>query len=237
MSILAEGGFVAVSIGNLVQRLESDLPLPDRCVAVTFDDGLKDFQTGALPILNQFGFAATLYVVAGLLGKTSRWLTSLGEGSRPMLQASDLQELIDAGIEIGAHSMTHPELDILDRHTASEEIRTSRLVLEDATSSPVCSFAYPHGYASPTTRALVREAGFRSAVRVRHALSSPNEDLFGLSRLIVTQQLSGPDLLGLIDGEGAKPPASQHQKKADIWRVVRRFRRLHRGVLAGDVDQ
>ncbi|MEP2531965.1 polysaccharide deacetylase family protein [Shimia sp.] len=234
MSALAEGGFHAISISDLAQKLAVGLPVPDRCVAVTFDDGLKDFQSGALPVLTKFGFAATLYVVAGSVGKTSGWLAALGEDRRPMLQPEDMLELLDAGIEIGAHSMTHPELDILDRKAACEEIRTSRIVLEDALSAPVQSFAYPFGYASTTTRALVRKAGFRSAVVVRHALSSPDEDLFGLSRLIVTEQLSGSDLLELIHGKGAKPPAIQHKIKTDIWRLVRRVRRLHRdGFSAG----
>jgi peptidoglycan/xylan/chitin deacetylase (PgdA/CDA1 family) len=222
MSVLAEDGYEVFTVSQLVELLQTGAQLPLKCAALTFDDGLRDFQTGAVPVLNQFGFAATLYVVAGLIGHTSRWLSPLREGERPMLDARELRDLSAAGIEIGAHSMTHPQLDLLRKEDAVSEICDSRHVLEDILGTSVNAFAYPHGYASRTTREIVRDAGFSSAVRVRHALSSSDEDLFGLSRLIITEDIDMSTLRALLQGEGVPLAPPQDRFVSGCWRFVRR---------------
>ena len=228
MSVLADKNYTVLTTSGLVDRLQAGTPLTDRCVVLTFDDGLEDFLTGAVPILKSFGFPATLYVVAGLIGQTSRWLAPLGEDSRPMLQASELRELAASGIEIGGHSMTHPELDVLDRAIAFDEIRESRLVLEDVIGGPVRSFAYPHGYASQTTRLLARDSGYSSAVRVRHALSEVSESVFGLSRLVITEDLDNNSFANLVEGQGVLVAPSQDRIIADAWRSIRKLRQRYR---------
>lgn len=222
MSVFAKDGYSLFTISALVDLLDAGSPLPERPAAITFDDGLSDFLTGAAPILERFDFNATLYVVAGLVGSKSGWLTPLGEGQRPMLRSHEVLDLYGSGIEIGAHSMSHPQLDLLGTSAADEEIRTSRKILEDMIGAPVRSFAYPHGYASRTTRRLVREAGYSSAVRVRHALSSDNEDHFGLSRLIITEDIDQAGLRALLGGNDVPVAPPLDRLAADCWRAARR---------------
>ena len=229
MSVLADRDYSVLTTSGFVDWLQSGAPLPERCAVLTFDDGLQDFRTGAVPILQEFDFPATLYVVAGLIGKTSQWLAALGEGERPMLDASELRELAEFGIEIGGHSMTHPELDVLDRQAAYDEIFNSRVVLEDTLGTAVRSFAYPHGYSSRTTRKLVQDAGYASAVRVRHALSEVSESVFGLSRLVITEEHDRDAFLSLLEGPGLPVAPSQDRLVADAWRLARRFRHWQSG--------
>lgn len=229
IAALGDAGYRAVTVSELVERMCKGDGAPDNCVALTFDDGLLDFRTDAAPILARFGCPATLYVVAGLLGKTSDWLAPLGEGARPMLTQDDLRRLVDQGIEIGGHSMSHPELDILPPDKARFEIEGSRRELERVIGRPVRSFAYPHGYASATTRRLTKEAGYTSAVRVRHALSSRDETPFGLSRLIVTEDHDPAGLLALLEGNGVPVAPPQASMASTCWRAVRRARRLRQG--------
>lgn len=224
MSALASAGYAVLTTGDYVERLEAGAALPDRFVVLTFDDGLRDFLTGAVPILQRFGFPATLYVVAGRVGLTSRWLAPLGEGQRPMLTTEELCVLARSGVEIGGHTMTHPELDILSPARAMAEIAGSRRVLEDMLGVPVRSFAYPHGYNSSRTRAIVERAGYRSAVRVRHAHSERGECRFGLSRLIITEDLTAERFMALIDGPGRLVAPPQDRLIADLWRSTRRLR-------------
>lgn len=225
MSALAANGYSVLTTGDYVDHLGSGAALPDRFVVLTFDDGLQDFITGALPVLGMFGFPATLYVVAGRIGLTSRWLAALGEGQRRMLTATELRLLARSGIEIGSHTMTHPELDILDPARAMAEIGESRRVLEDILGAPVRSFAYPHGYNSQRTREIVERAGYRSAVRVRHAHSEWNECRFGLSRLIITEDLEPDQFMALIAGPDPLVAPPQDRWIADLWRSTRRLRR------------
>lgn len=226
MSALQDRGYAVLTVADYVDRQLSGAALPERFVVLTFDDGLRDFLTGAFPVLERFGFPATLFVVAGLVGKTGRWLSRLGEGNRPMLDAGELRFLARSGIEIGGHTMTHPELDILDPMRARNEIAGSRHHLQDLLGAAVTSFAYPHGYNSRTTRQIVEEAGYRSAVRVRHALSELSENRFGLSRLIITEDLGRDAFLALLEGHDPIAPP-QDRLIGTLWRYRRQV--LHWG--------
>ncbi len=225
MKWLSENDYRPVTVSTLASLYDSG-EVPPRTVAVTFDDGLRDFLTGALPILERYGFAATLYVVTQLVGATSRWLTDLGEGNRPMLTWDEVRLIADHGlIECGAHTLTHPELDILSPRAAGKEIRASKAELEEHLGRQVGSFAYPHGYSSPTTRRLAREAGFTSACRVRHAISSPDEDRLALSRIIMTSDIDTEQMGPLLTGETGLPVAPPVNGIAMFgWRVARYLR-------------
>jgi peptidoglycan/xylan/chitin deacetylase (PgdA/CDA1 family) len=223
MDWLAEHDYLPITISALVAARAANLPLRPRTIAITFDDGLRDFVTGAVPILQRHDFPATLYVVTGYVGKSSGWSRSLGERDRPMLSWRELSAVAECGVECGAHTHSHPQLDIISPVAAFAEIRRSKASLEDHLGRKIESFAYPHGYASRTTRQLVRRAGFTSACRVRHALSSTAEDPFALSRIIITSDVRAGDL-GTLFTEGALPIAPPNDRPLAVgWRWARKI--------------
>lgn len=227
MRWLADNGYRPLSVSALAGALKSGSNLPPRTVAVTFDDGFSDFLSGAVPALERFGFLATLYVVTGCVGGASLWLRNLDEDDRPMLSWSDLRSIAEAGIECGAHTVTHPELDVLPVEVARREIQASKQALEDELGGPVRSFAYPFGLASPATRRLVREAGFGSACRVGDALSAPGENLFALSRITMTETVRRDEMEAILSGESGLPvaPPLEHVRRR-AWRALRSMRRF-----------
>lgn len=227
-SLLSELGYATVTVSELAEAFAQGGAVGPRTVAITFDDGLRDFLTGALPILRRYGFRATLYVVAGLVGKTGHWLGNLGEGQRPMLSWEELGEVLEHGIECGAHSNTHPPLDILSTRLAWGEISGSKQTLEDRLGRPVRTFAYPYGLVSQATRRLVREAGFTSACRVRHAMTSAREDPFGLSRIRVTGDVFRAELESFLQGKGFPVAPAPDRIRDRGKRIVRRLGRMGR---------
>src|SRR5260221_2722996 len=91
--------------------LQGNFALPERPVVLTFDDGFADFYTNALPVLQQCGSTATLYIATGFIGSTSRWLAREGEATRPMLTWDQVREIDACGIECGGQRYLPSQLD------------------------------------------------------------------------------------------------------------------------------
>lgn len=223
MAYLADNGYRPVDASTLSSWHAAGIPPGPETVLITFDDGLRDFVSGALPILRRFDFPATLFVVSGHVGGTSRWLSSLGEGDRPMLTWTELRELGEQGVECGAHTSSHPQLDLLSSAAAADEIARSKRVLEDGLGRAVDAFAYPHGYATAAIRQAVKDIGFTSAFRVRNALSSPHEDRFALSRITMGEEMDDSDMARLLSGRSLPIAPAPDRLAALGWRLVRRL--------------
>jgi peptidoglycan/xylan/chitin deacetylase (PgdA/CDA1 family) len=129
-----------------------------RLVGLSFDDGYADFIEYALPLLQRYGFTATMFVPADQLGKDNDWDP---EGPRKRIMTADeLRQIADAGIEIGSHGFRHRSLpDICDAEVA-EEIATSRSMLREITGQQITGFCYPYGHLDARAVHSVRDAGY-----------------------------------------------------------------------------
>lgn len=224
MDALLRLGYTGLSVGEVVNLIRSGAEVPPRSVAVTFDDGFADFASNAWPVLKHRGLPATLYVTTGVVGGRSEWLGSVGAGELPMLDGSAIRELAGDGVEMGAHSVTHPQLDCIGREAASREIAGSKKALEELIERPVDTFAYPHGYHDKAVRQMVIEAGYSSAAAVRNALSHPQDDPFALARYTVMADCSVEHLEAVLAGTAVKRARPQERWRTHVWRQARRFR-------------
>jgi peptidoglycan/xylan/chitin deacetylase (PgdA/CDA1 family) len=156
-----------------------------RCAVLTFDDGYLDNLSHAAPIMKQYGFSATCYVVAGRLAQFNTWDAEKLQVKKPLMNATQVQEWLAAGHEVGSHTMTHPHLDQLSRPEAELEIVASKQRLEDLCAQPVKHFCYPYGAHGAETIALVRAAGYHSAVTTQRGLVNNKNDLLRLPRVSI----------------------------------------------------
>jgi peptidoglycan/xylan/chitin deacetylase (PgdA/CDA1 family)/GT2 family glycosyltransferase len=161
-------------------RERNELP-PPNAVILTFDDGYADNAEVALPLLEQHGATATVYVITAAVGKSNTWDAGVLAG-RPVLSWEQIRQLMNGGVEIGAHTETHPRLNELDLEEAEREIAASRDVLERELGAPIRHFAYPYGRTSPSIAELVGRLGFRSAVGIEPGTNGPAVSALELRR-------------------------------------------------------
>jgi len=136
-------------------------------VGLTFDDGYRDFLTGALPALERHGFTATVFVVAGSLGGHNSW--DEPGPRKELMTAADVRRVAAAGMEIGSHSLSHAHLPDLGDGELSDQVRRSRLILAEITGAAVTGFCYPYGDAGEREIRAVEEAGYDYACAVHAA--------------------------------------------------------------------
>jgi peptidoglycan/xylan/chitin deacetylase (PgdA/CDA1 family) len=178
LAYLRDAGFTAVTAGALAKILTGGAgALPERPVVLTFDDGYRDFYSTALPLLKQYGHTATVFQTTGWVG------TQLG--TRAMLNWRELAEITEAGIEIGAHTHQHPELDRLSGDKLRDELDAPKRMLEDKLGLAVPGLAYPFGLWNARARRASRAAGYAYAYAVRSAMATSGSDPFTLPRLTV----------------------------------------------------
>jgi peptidoglycan/xylan/chitin deacetylase (PgdA/CDA1 family) len=123
---------------------------------LTFDDGWRDSLTVAAPLLNRLGVRATFFVCPGLWGNHDPRMGQAGW----VLTEPEARELHEAGMELGAHSMTHPDLRTLDDRELAAELADSKSAVESITETECRTLAYPFGVHDARVRSAARRAGF-----------------------------------------------------------------------------
>lgn len=188
LSLLRSEGFATMTFSQLADAVRGRRPLPPRTVALTFDDGYADFHEVVLPLLARYGCTATVFVTTGWLADACD--RRAGRPPTRMLTWRQVQEAASAGIEIGAHSHSHPELDQISDRALEWELRSSKELLEDRLARLVPTVAYPFGYWSPRVRDAVAAAGYRSAAAVSNTTVTTDHDVLALPRLTVRRSTS-----------------------------------------------
>ena len=158
---LVDAGFEFCTVAQLAQMADGGEPPPGYAV-LSFDDGMEDNHSVVLPLLREYGIPATIYITTGLIGEPNPWLSER-LGAR-MMTEREILDCVDAGFEIGAHTVTHPDMSLLDYEACRAEMVASRDQLERLLDAPVRTFAYPFTRYNDDAARAARDAGFVAAV-------------------------------------------------------------------------
>jgi peptidoglycan/xylan/chitin deacetylase (PgdA/CDA1 family) len=216
LDLVVASGRQPLTVSQYVDGLRAN-SVPARPVLITVDDGFADFADQVLPALTERGLVSTLYVTTGALAGHARQTVL---PAAEMLRRADLPGLEEAGVEIGAHSHTHRQMDLLSERECAAELARCGGLLSDALGHRVRSFAYPHGYWKARVRRQVAAAGFDSACTVANALSGIYDHQLALSRLMVRADTDLATMTRWLNGAGA--PVRRPRALAYGWRQCRR---------------
>lgn len=183
MKYLREYGYFSIGISELPSVLTLGSGA-DRSVVITFDDGYKDFLTHVFPILEKYGFNATVFLATGMMGSRS----TIFDG-KELLTWEDVRGLRKRGIAFGSHSINHLKLKKLPIEEVEKEIGESKKEIENRLGEPVESFSYP--YAFPEGDAgflkkyfdILKRCGYRAGVTTVIGRVRGGDNLLALKRL------------------------------------------------------
>ena len=183
MRFLKEHRYNVVSLEAIAELIREKKKIPDRTLAITFDDGYKDNYTYAFPILKKYSLPATVFIIVNEVNRLQN----------DRLNWSQIKEMHDSGlITIGSHCLNpEPLVNIKSEEVLRREIFEAKKILEDKLNSRVNIFSYPGGLFNDKIRGLVIEAGYKMAVATNPGRKFSNNDIFALKRLRISSTSDG----------------------------------------------
>lgn len=188
MALLARLGWRGITASEAMPYLRGERASDGKVCAITFDDGFADTVDTALPILLRHGHRATCYAVSDRLGRSNAWSEDTLGVTRPLADAAQLRQWLQAGMELGAHTRTHARLPQLDDDRLADEVGGGKRSLEDRFGVAVTQFCYPWGAHDERSVEAVRAAGFEAATTTVRGRARVGVDTLRVPRVHVLNQ-------------------------------------------------
>ncbi len=191
MRYLHENGFRSLSLDHFFKQ--SDYNEKERKeIIITFDDGNFSDYSIAYPILRKFGFTATFFVTVGWVGKSD------------YLSWSNIKEMVNSGMSIQSHSLTHAILPRLDHTMLREELNTSKYILEKNLNSKIEYISIPDSFYSRRVLRIAKESGYKGVCTSEPGLNyayGKNQDMRIFKRIIIMRKTSFNNFKRIVNGD------------------------------------
>ncbi|HJP92796.1 MAG TPA: polysaccharide deacetylase family protein [Pyrinomonadaceae bacterium] len=179
--------YQVISLAEFLAAREHNVPLPDRSVVLTFDDGYRNFLTSALPRLIARDMPVSVFLITDRVQPKGRshangWSESDDE---TFLSWEEIKELQQHGVEFGSHTCSHQKLSEIATRDAERELRVSHQTIAEHLSQATMPLAFPYGAYSEAVIAMTRELPYTCALTTEAGPNAPLTDLFLLRRDLI----------------------------------------------------
>jgi len=167
--------FTVISLDILMKNIGNRVDTPVDHVAITFDDGFKDNYLNAYPILREYKFPATIFLISQLIDKRE-----------DMLDRDAIKAMKNDTISFGSHTATHRILSEIPIESATTEIIDSKVELETMLNEDIQFLAYPKGkrkHFNTEIKQLIKKSGYKAALSSENGEIHSDSDLFELKRI------------------------------------------------------
>lgn len=190
MQIIKDNGFTPITLDQLYNHFTKETAIPSKPIVITFDDGYRDNYLNALPVLKEFGFKATVFVITCQIDSGTDFMTS-----------AQLKEMNANGIDVECHTVTHPHLAQLDYDKQATELKDSKSKLEALLNKKINYIAYPYGSYNDNTVKITESLGYKMAFTTNEGQANKDQGILTLDRIYVSNSNSLDYFKKQITGE------------------------------------
>jgi len=177
MKWLKDNGFQTLTMSQYFQRIALGQSLPVKPVIITFDDGYQDVYDNAIPVMQEYGQVATLFIIANAVGPV-------------YMNWDEIKKADKMGFEIGSHTLSHPRLTDFSDSGLKKEIEGSRVTLENALGKKVNFFCYPYGIFNQRVMDVVKSSGYKGAITTGSGNIVTSSNIFEMPRIRISGGMS-----------------------------------------------
>lgn len=200
LKYFSENGYTPITALQMIEMMEYPEQLPQKPVALTFDDGHKSHYTTVYPLLKKYGFKGTFFIYTDVIA----------EKSEKQLTWDELREMGQDGMDIQSHTKSHPYLTRRWKNESEQayqkrlarEIQGSKSIIEKQLQQQVELLAYPYGWFNQAVEDLAVQAGYRGIFTVNWGTNLATENLARLKRRVMENTMTNEDLNTILT---AKP--------------------------------
>ncbi|MFI5195831.1 MAG: polysaccharide deacetylase family protein [Chitinophagales bacterium] len=186
-AFLRDEGYNTLSMHGYLEIITGQMQATSKAILITFDDGYRNNLTYVYPLLKEFGWKATFFIIANTLETTKN--TSIDEAEQKM-SLEELQLLDPAIVQLGLHGYDHEDMNKINLKEMQTEVINSVTAFENSKLQFSKVFAYPYG-ARPSERGdfkklkqLMADIGIKAAFRIGNKVSKvPAPDIFEIKRI------------------------------------------------------
>lgn len=188
LEYIHENGYTPVTLKQVYYHWEKGIPLPQKPIVLTFDDGYRSMYTRVLPKLQEYGYRATFFIISGTVW--SDWA----------LSKDMIREMSAAGMEIGSHGHTHQQMTGCTAEELTQELFGSKQELEEIIGKPVLSICYPEGRHNDAVIEAAKAAGYACGVVTLYGIANESQGVYTLNRIRVCRGDTAEQLGERIEG-------------------------------------
>jgi peptidoglycan/xylan/chitin deacetylase (PgdA/CDA1 family) len=190
MKYLKDNGYFPITLDELYGYFREDKEIPEKSVVITFDDGYVGTYTNAFPVLKEFGFKATIFMISDSVNNPS------------YLNVDQLKELSNYGIDIQNHFGEVSNISKLSIDKQIDILKKSKQALEGFLSKPINCVAFPSSNVSEDSKKAAEQVGYKMAFNVQNttlALADKKDNIYNLDRLYIGNKNSLNDFIKILN--------------------------------------
>ena len=171
LDYLTAAGYHTITLQEYMRARKGKFTLPDKPIVLTFDDGYTDNYTYMLPLIEERGMKAVVYMITNKIG------------TKDYLTWDKLRDMQRRGVEIGSHTANHLPLTSLPPDKQKDEVALSKLLMEWNGINTVFSLSYPNGAYDESLPGLLQAEEYLNAVTGEPGLNTTETNPYLLKRV------------------------------------------------------